>query len=150
LWKGTPVVAGRAGGIPLQLADGVGGELVESVEECARAIVVLLRDRERAKELGARGRERVRDHFLIPRLVLNEVSLMRALSEARPVSRRVDWSHRDPVCGMAIPEGASTISWNLSGVTYSFCSAHCRSLFTEAPGRYLAPARPSEPSVTLH
>ncbi|MDP2304913.1 MAG: glycosyltransferase, partial [Pseudomonadota bacterium] len=25
LWKGTPVVAGRAGGIPLQMADGVGG-----------------------------------------------------------------------------------------------------------------------------
>ena len=28
LWKGTPVVAGRAGGIPLQMADGVGGILV--------------------------------------------------------------------------------------------------------------------------
>ena len=25
LWKGTPVVAGRAGGIPLQMADGTGG-----------------------------------------------------------------------------------------------------------------------------
>ena len=35
LWKGTPVVAGRAGGIPLQLQDGVGGFLVDSVEECA-------------------------------------------------------------------------------------------------------------------
>jgi trehalose synthase len=31
LWKGTPVVAGRAGGIPLQMADGVGGSLVGSV-----------------------------------------------------------------------------------------------------------------------
>ncbi len=38
LWKGTPVVAGRAGGIPLQMADGVGGILVDSVEECAAAI----------------------------------------------------------------------------------------------------------------
>ncbi|MHB1244516.1 MAG: glycosyltransferase, partial [Gaiellaceae bacterium] len=37
LWKGTPVVAGRAGGIPLQLADGVGGVLVESIEECAQS-----------------------------------------------------------------------------------------------------------------
>ncbi len=35
LWKGTPVVAGRAGGIPLQLDDGQSGYLVDSVEECA-------------------------------------------------------------------------------------------------------------------
>ena len=41
LWKGTPVVAGRAGGIPLQMADGT-GILVDNVEECARAIVTLL------------------------------------------------------------------------------------------------------------
>ena len=35
MWKGTPVVAGRTGGIPLQMADGVGGILVDSVDECA-------------------------------------------------------------------------------------------------------------------
>ena len=39
LWKGTPVVAGRAGGIPLQMPDGVGGQLVDSVEECASAML---------------------------------------------------------------------------------------------------------------
>ncbi len=44
LWKGTQVVAGRAGGIPLQMADGVGGLLVDTVEECADGIVALLRD----------------------------------------------------------------------------------------------------------
>ena len=32
LWKGTPVVAGRAGGIPLQMADGTGGFLVDTVD----------------------------------------------------------------------------------------------------------------------
>jgi trehalose synthase len=31
LWKGTPVVAGRAGGIPLQMPDGIGGTMVDSV-----------------------------------------------------------------------------------------------------------------------
>src|SRR5581483_11960717 len=79
LWKGTPVVAGRAGGIPLQMADGVGGVLVDGVEECAAAILALLRDRERAAELGRRGRERVREQFLLPRLLLDEVTLMEAL-----------------------------------------------------------------------
>jgi trehalose synthase len=58
LWKGTPVVAGRAGGIPLQMADDVGGILVDTVEECAAAILALLRDRERAAVLGRRGTTR--------------------------------------------------------------------------------------------
>ena len=80
LWKGTPVVAGRAGGIPLQMADDTGGILVDGVEDCARAMVALLRDPERAHALGASGRERVRRHFLIPRLVLDELSLMRRLA----------------------------------------------------------------------
>ena len=37
LWKGRPVVGGRAGGIKLQIRDGFDGYLVDSVEECARA-----------------------------------------------------------------------------------------------------------------
>ena len=35
LWKGRPVVGGRAGGITLQIHDGENGYLVDSVEECA-------------------------------------------------------------------------------------------------------------------
>jgi trehalose synthase len=31
LWKGTPVVAGRAGGIPMQMPEGIGGYLVNSI-----------------------------------------------------------------------------------------------------------------------
>jgi trehalose synthase len=145
LWKGTPVVAGRAGGIPLQMADGVGGELVDSVEECAQALVSLLRDKARATALGARGRERVREHFLLPRLVLNELSLMRELSSARPIARPSDWSHHDPVCGIALPEGASSLSLTVSGNIYGFCSERCRTLFKDAPDRYIASARPSLP-----
>src|SRR3954452_5761346 len=66
LWKGTPVVAGRTGGIPLQMADGTGGILVDTVEECARAMTALLGDPARAGALGRSGRERVRRNFLIP------------------------------------------------------------------------------------
>ncbi|HEV2998252.1 MAG TPA: glycosyltransferase [Solirubrobacteraceae bacterium] len=79
LWKGTPVVAGRAGGIPLQMPEGVGGLLVESVEECAEGILGLLRDPERAAELGRSGRERVRERFLLPRLLLEELRLLSTL-----------------------------------------------------------------------
>jgi trehalose synthase len=143
LWKGTPVVAGRAGGIPLQMADGVGGELVDSVEECARALVSLLRDEPRASALGARGRERVREHFLLPRLVLNDLSLMRDLSSARPIARPPDWSHHDPVCGIALPDGATHVSSTVGGSIYGFCSERCRVLFSEDPQLYIASTQPS-------
>src|SRR5215211_8555169 len=69
LWKGTPVVAGRVGGIPLQLEDGVSGFLVSSTEECADRILWLLQHPEEAKALGARGREMVRERFLLTRLI---------------------------------------------------------------------------------
>jgi trehalose synthase len=138
LWKGTPVVAGRAGGIPLQMADGTGGVLIDSVEECARAIVSLVRDPARAKALGAKGRERVRKHFLLPRLVLNDLALMRDLSTSRPVARTADWSRRDPVCGMALPTRDPDLSATRDGVKYAFCSEQCRSLFLEGPDRYIA------------
>jgi trehalose synthase len=79
LWKGTPVVAGRAGGIPSQMPDGTGGFLVESVEDCARRILELLGDRSLAAELGARGREHVREHYLLPRLLADELHLLASL-----------------------------------------------------------------------
>lgn len=80
LWKGTPVVAGRAGGIPLQLEDGrVGGFLVDSVEECAERVLRLLRDPTLAGELGLRGRELVRSRFLLPRLIADELRLYASL-----------------------------------------------------------------------
>jgi trehalose synthase len=86
LWKGTPVVAGRAGGIPLQMPAGVGGRLVQSTEECATAMLELLQNRELAAELGQRGREHVREHFLLPRLLMQELRLLRSLtgSESTP------------------------------------------------------------------
>jgi trehalose synthase len=79
LWKGTPVVAGRAGGIPMQMPEGVGGLLVESVEECAAAMLKLLNDSALAEQLGESGREHVREHFLLPRLLMEELQLLRSL-----------------------------------------------------------------------
>ncbi len=79
LWKGTPVVAGRAGGIALQMPDGTGGMLVGSVEECATAMLGLLNDRELAEQLGQSGREHVREHFLLPRLLMEELRLLGTL-----------------------------------------------------------------------
>jgi trehalose synthase len=79
LWKGTPVVAGRAGGIPLQVPEGVGGLLVSDTEACAQALLELLDDEPLRRRLGQRGREHVREHFLLPRLLMEELRLLATL-----------------------------------------------------------------------
>jgi trehalose synthase len=131
MWKGTPVVAGRTGGIPLQMADGVGGVLVDGVPECAEAIVQLLGDRARSRELARSGQERVREHFLLPRLLLNEVSLLTAIAEAHTAA---EW--RDPVCGIAMcPHDGNPAATN-GASTFRFCSAECHDRFRRSPERY--------------
>ncbi len=82
LWKGTPVVAGRAGGIPLQMPDGTGGALVEGIEDCATAILELLGNPELARERGRSGHRHVRAHFLLPRLLMEELRLLATLDGA--------------------------------------------------------------------
>ena len=79
LWKGTPVVAGNVGGIRLQIVDGAGGFLVSSVEECAAKVDYLLLNEDERIALGKAGRERVRAKFLLPRLLRDELALMRTL-----------------------------------------------------------------------
>lgn len=138
LWKGTPVVAGRAGGIPLQMADGAGGTLVDGVEECAAAIAALLADPQRSRELAERGRARVREHFLTPRLVLNELSLMSALAQGRPKQPAAQFgpTGRDPVCGMAIADARAPAATH-GDRRYLFCSETCRIRFVDEPERFL-------------
>ena len=87
LWKGTPVVAGRAGGIPLQMPDGDRWPARRDTEECATAMLELLRDRELARELGRSGRERVRERFLLPRLLMEELRLLATLDRTEPRGR---------------------------------------------------------------
>jgi trehalose synthase len=69
LWKGRPVVAGRAGGIADQIEDGETGYLVDSVEECAARIETILGDPAAARALALRGKEHVRRNYLTPRLL---------------------------------------------------------------------------------
>lgn len=79
VWKGTPVVAGNTGGIPLQIQNGIGGFLVDSVEECAERTLFLLTHAEETEEIIQRGIQRVREHFLMPRLLRDELRLLCSL-----------------------------------------------------------------------
>ena len=132
------VVAGRAGGIPLQMSDGVGGFLVDSVEGCAQAILRLLRDEQLSTDLGQKGKERVREHFLLPRLLLNELSLVRDLMGGLTRAPGEMDGRRDPVCGMAISDPEKALKMTYTGLEFSFCSEGCRGRFLATPERYVA------------
>ncbi len=77
LWKEKAVVAGRAGGIPMQFPEAYRTNLVDSVEGCAARVLELLRHPGERGEFGRAGREHVRKHFLLPRLVTDELRLIR-------------------------------------------------------------------------
>jgi len=79
LWKETPVIAGNAGGIPLQMTGELGNYLVNSVEECAEKIVYLLENPAVGKRLGKLGKEVVTQNFLLPRLIRDELRLIKSL-----------------------------------------------------------------------
>jgi len=79
LWKETPVVAGNTGGIPLQMTGNLEQYLITTVEECAERVVYLLENPETAEELGKQGREHIKHNFLMPRLLRDELALIKSL-----------------------------------------------------------------------
>lgn len=79
MWKGTPVIGGNVGGIPAQIQDGVNGFLVNSAEEAAERIVLLLKDEALRREMGERARESVRQRFLMTRLLEQYLDLFNFL-----------------------------------------------------------------------
>ena len=78
LWKGTPVVASRIGGIPNQITHEETGFLLEPLDYkgFAATIVTLLKNPALREEIGYKGREYVRKHFLITRHLLNYIELL--------------------------------------------------------------------------
>ncbi len=78
MWKGKPVIGGDAGGIRVQINDGVSGFLVSSSEECAGRLVELLQDQALTARIGEAAKESVRQRFLLPRLAFDYLSVARA------------------------------------------------------------------------
>ena len=62
---GKPVVASNCGPIPEVVEDGASGDLVEpsNAEALAEAVLRLLEAPERAREMGQRGRQIVKEKF---------------------------------------------------------------------------------------
>ncbi len=68
---GKPIIATNSGGTPEQIVNGETGILVpmENSEKIADAIIYYLRDIERAKKIGEKGRQRLIEMFSIRRMV---------------------------------------------------------------------------------
>lgn len=77
LWKGVPIVAGNAGGIPMQMTGNLSDYLVTELEEYAEKVVYLLQHKEAANALGKEGKENVKNNFLMPRLIRDELALVK-------------------------------------------------------------------------
>ncbi len=75
MWKRKAVVAGAAGGIPVQITHGVTGFLVNSVEGAAFRARQLLNNPEMVKGMGEKAREYVRKNFLITRQIRDYLSV---------------------------------------------------------------------------
>lgn len=75
MWKEKPVIGGAAGGIPLQIAHGITGYLVHSVEGAAFRVRQLLNNPDLARRIGENAKAYVRTNFLITRQIRDYLSL---------------------------------------------------------------------------
>ncbi len=81
MWKRKPVVAGEVGGICLQVDDGVNGFLINSIEEAADKVSLLLSSPATAQRMGDAGHEKVRSNFLSTRHIRDYLRLFHKLLE---------------------------------------------------------------------
>jgi len=81
-WKGTPLVAGRAGGIPMQFPEGYEQYLIDDVDDCAARMVTLLTSPHERRAFAEAAREHVRRHFLLPRLLRDELRLIKTVIDS--------------------------------------------------------------------
>jgi trehalose synthase len=82
MWKARPVIASAVGGIKDQIEDGVSGMLLSDPSDLAafgECVSALLEDAARARALGERAQERVREHFLLDRHAVQYVELLESI-----------------------------------------------------------------------
>lgn len=82
-WKERPVVSARTGGLAQQVLDGQTGFLADSTEAFAERVARLLHDPELARRLGSAGHQHVREHFLLPRFLTDELRLLTHLAREK-------------------------------------------------------------------
>jgi len=89
MWKGTPVIGGNVGGIPYQIQDGVNGFLVKNEDETADRLIKLLKNEKLRKIMGEKGKEAVKQKFLMTRLLEDYLDLFNSFEICFKLTKRV-------------------------------------------------------------
>ena len=76
LWKETPVIGTKVGGIPLQVIHGKTGALINNSREAADWCVKLIRDDNLRTKMGLNAKEHVRKNFLITRQLHDNLDII--------------------------------------------------------------------------
>ena len=66
LWKGKPVIGADVGAITLQIRDGDTGYFYQTPRKTTKKVIYLLEKPKAAEAMGKRGREYVKQRFLLP------------------------------------------------------------------------------------
>ena len=108
LWQGTPVIGSRVGGIVKQVMEGDTGFVVDpfDADTIAEKAGWMIENPDQAKAMGERGREHVRNYFLLPELVRKYLVLMQFYtqhSEQLPSFRLNDLSYSEVISGVRAP-----------------------------------------------
>ena len=65
MWKEKPVVGRPAGGVKIQVDDGINGYLEWDIDDLAERVLELLEDKEKRYHMGKKAKEKVKENFLI-------------------------------------------------------------------------------------
>ncbi len=78
MWKSTPVVASNVGGIPVQIDNGDNGFLFDpyDYQGFADCTIELLKNKKLAESIGLSGRDKIKEKFLLPRLLNDYLTIM--------------------------------------------------------------------------
>ncbi|MGC9314242.1 MAG: glycosyltransferase [bacterium] len=78
MWKRAAVVGGKVGGIKHQIEDGENAFLVESIDEAAEKIELLVKNPDLREKIGKTARETVKKKYLMSRLLENYIDMIKA------------------------------------------------------------------------
>lgn len=87
MWKEKPVIGCNVGGIPAQIIDGYNGFLIDpgeqGIPEMIERIICILENPSIANVMGKRGKQGVKERFLITRGIYDELCLFKNLIKAK-------------------------------------------------------------------
>ena len=84
MWKYQPVIGTTATGPRTQIIHGTNGYISDETEEATAYTLHLLRNRDKWEEMGQQAHEHVRQHYLIPTMLIHYLSLLESVSGRTP------------------------------------------------------------------